>query len=121
MDIRILHEDEHGSVVCSDKPGAGGACHKYQVVGVPCEEVEDGVFVRVKFQEGPITETGRWNGCQNEDLLLIVEDRLIGFQGGDFPCEENQEALDAVRCALSALKRRTADREKREVEGTNQA
>ena len=120
MDIRILHEDKHASVVCSDKPGAGGACHRYQVVGVPCDAVEDGVFVRVKFQEGPITETGRWNGCQNEDLLRIVQDRLEGFQSGDFPCQENADALLAVRQALSALEKRTTDRESRNVEGRNQ-
>lgn len=121
MDIRILHEDEHAKVACSDKPGPGGACHEYQVVGVPCDEVRDGVFVRVKFQKGPVSETGRWNGCQNEDLLRIIEDRLIGFQSGDFPCSENAEALNAVRDAISALERRTYDRKQRNVEGTSEA
>ena len=121
MDIRVIHKDEHASVVCSDKPGPGNACHEYQVTGVPCDAVEDGVFVRVKFQKGPVTEVGGWNGCQNEDLLRIVEDRLIGFQSGDYPCEENAEALGNVRSALAALEKRTANRKARNVEGTNQA
>lgn len=121
MDIRVLYKGEHAQVVCSDKPGPGGACHRYQVVGVPNDDVQDGVFVRVKFQEGPVGETGVWNGCQNEDLLRIVEDRLQGFQSGDFPCIENKIALEAVQQAIEALESRTRDRKDRGVGGKNES
>ena len=116
MDIRILHSYENTKVVRSDKPADGNACHNYQVSGVPTDNVKDGIFARVYFQKGPVKEVGV-NGCQNEDLLRIVEDRLAGFQSGEFACIENKIALEAVQQALEALESRTRDRTKRGVEG----
>lgn len=120
MDIRTLHEDPETkkTVICSDRPADGGACHRYQITGVPTDEVRDGVFARVNFQKGPVKEAGV-NGCQNEDLLLILIDRLEHFQRGEFACIENKIALEAAREALDALNSRTKDREKRNVEGKN--
>jgi hypothetical protein len=73
----------------------------------------------VKFQEGPIEECGI-NGCQNENLLSIVLDRLECFQAGEYACTENACALDSVRGALTWLKCRTAGRIKHGVEGTSE-
>ena len=121
MDIRILDEDRDTkkSIVCSDRPADGNACHKYQVVGVPCDEVDDGILAKVNFQKGPVEEVGV-NGCQNEDLLIIIIDRLEHFQEGQFACEENQQALEATSAALEALRSRTHNREARKGEGTSQ-
>ena len=121
MDIRVLHEDTstRKAVVCSDRPADGNVCHRYQVIGVPCDEVNDGMFAKVNFQKGPVKEAGV-NGCQNEDLLLIVIDRLEHFQDGPFACDENQVALIAARKSLHALQSRTKNRETRNVEGTSQ-
>jgi hypothetical protein len=76
------------------------------------------VLTRVDFQEGPIKEVGV-NGLQNEDLLAMVIRRLEGFQASPFACNENAMALQKVEEAMMWLKRRTAGREQRGVEGTN--
>ena len=113
-----VRDDEHALVVCFDEPGAGGASHRYGIVGMPDTDNAEEVFANVKFQEGPVHESC-WNGCQNEDLLLIVRDRLQSFQAGDFSCRENALALTAIEQALQWLHQRTFDPEKRKVEGTS--
>lgn len=102
-------------VTVLDEPGPGNGCHDYLINWA----VDDahGDRLRVQFQKGPILESGV-NGVSNEALLAIVEDRLAGFQSGPFACADNQEALDAVRAAMLALKRRTQARVERGVEGT---
>ena len=72
----------------------------------------------VLFQNGPVKEAGI-NGCHQEDLLAIVIDRLKCFQGGDFACEENEQALNYIRGAMRVLNERTKARQERGVEGTN--
>ena len=82
------------------------------------DEVFEGEFGHVNFQEGPIGEVGV-NGCQNEDLLHIVIDRLKYFQNGFYACRENDLALTKVQEALHWLNARTLDRVARGVEGKN--
>ena len=94
-------------VFCHDLPGQGNACHEYEII--PTNQ-------KVSFQNGPIQENGV-NGCQNEDLLEIVADRLNGFQSGDFSCRENAIALTHIQTALLWLYKRTSDRVSRGVEG----
>lgn len=73
----------------------------------------------INFQNGPIKESGV-NGISNESLLAIVEDRLLGFQSGQFACRENAIALTKLQEAMMWLQKRTRDRVARGVEGTNQ-
>ncbi len=75
-------------------------------------------FSFLNFQNGPIQEHGV-NGCQNEDLISIVIDRLQGFQSGKFACEENATALTKLEEALTTLQSRTNKRKARGVEGKN--
>lgn len=102
-----------------DEPGQGGASHEYAiswagpVVGGPDS------FTEVKFQNGPIKEHGV-NGITQEALLAIVIDRLRSFQAGPFSCRDNAVALTHCEEALMWLQRRTLERIKRGVEGTNQ-
>lgn len=72
----------------------------------------------LKFQDGPIKEAGL-NGWTNEDLLIIVADRLESFQASKFRCSENGIALDYVKNALGQLNARTARRSAEGVEGTH--
>jgi hypothetical protein len=72
-------------IVANDKPGAGGANHRYEVFGFdtkgnPSEEGPDGYKtsywrVVLLFQNGPINEAGV-NGITQEVLFAIVADRL---------------------------------------------
>lgn len=110
---------KYTKVVCTDEPGAGNACHNYDVVSVAGSDNEPvAIFTRVIFQNGPIKEAGV-NGCHNEDLLAIVADRLQGFQSGPYACRENAIALTKIYEALHWLNHRTQARIDRGVEGTN--
>ena len=103
-----------------DEPGQGNACHEYVIRGMqgpldnhPIKEC------RISFQNGPINEFG-YNGISNEALLAVVEHRLLGFQAGQFACRENAVALTKLQECMMWLQKRTMDRMKRGVEGTNQ-
>ena len=104
-----------------DQPGQGNACHEYRVcIDETKYRPEAGwVAQNISFQNGPIQEAGV-NGVSNEALLAIVEDRLLGFQSGQFACRENAVALTKIQEAMMWLQKRTLDRVRRGVEGTNQ-
>ena len=112
-----------------DEPGQGNACHHYRLSGFNTEKNASDPFVArhgapaeyatVLFQNGPVQEFG-FNGISNEALLAIVEDRLLGFQSGQFACRENAVALTKLQECMMWLQKRTRDRLARGVEGTNQ-
>lgn len=103
-----------------DEPGSGGACHEYEI---SYNESKTNVVIlnktKISFQNGPIKENGV-NGISQEALLAIVEDRLAGFDSGEYATKENAMALFYVRQALQLLKNRTLERMSRGVEGTMQ-
>jgi hypothetical protein len=104
-------------IVVRDEPGQGGACHSYSIEPT----VGNASGVRIDFQNGPLQETGGLpNGLSNEALLAVVEDRLLGFQSGQFACRENAVALTKLQESMMWLQKRTRDRMARGVEGTNQ-
>lgn len=78
-------------------------------------------LLEVHFQHGTIRAgTGKLpNGIFMEDLLLMCSDRLQHFQSGEYACDENQKALEHIDAALMFLNKRTLDREKRGVLGSN--
>lgn len=96
-----------------DDPGAGGANHVYEITWGPGH-----YRISIYFQNGPIKEAGV-NGVTQEALLSIVIDRLRSFQAGPFSCRENALALTKCEEALLWLQKRTLDRIRRGVEGTN--
>jgi hypothetical protein len=55
-----------------------------------------------------------------EDLLQICRHRLQCFQDGNFACREHALALTKIEEALHWLKHRTADRQRRGVEGKSE-
>lgn len=91
-----------------------GAYHYYVVESVN----ENGLLSSIQFQCGPIKEFGV-NGVMNEDLIVMVIDRLIHFQETEFKCRENALALTKLEEALMWLRKRTEERERRNVEGTH--
>lgn len=103
--------------VC-DEPGPGGAYHYYTIGDVDAEPLSE-PYAIVRFQNGPVKEAGK-NGIFIEDLLAICQHRLECFQAGDFACRENALALTKIQEALHWLNHRTAARQSRGVEGTNQ-
>ena len=59
------------------------------------------------------------DGTTNEDVIEVLIDRLQ-YLNEKFPCRENALAITKLEEALFWLNKRTADRVKRNVEGTNQ-
>ena len=109
----------HTTVCVMDEPSAGGVHHEYVISPTDSAEAHPvGEFGYIRFQHGPIVEAGV-NGCHHEDLLAIVVHRLRCFQAGPYACLENAMALIYVERALKRLNNRTADRERRGVEGTS--
>lgn len=103
-----------------DEPGSGGANHVY---GITSDEPRSAatppaVTTPIRFQNGPIAEASV-NGISNEALLAIVEDRLKGFQSGQYATRENALALTHVQDAMHWLHHRTRERVARGVEGTS--
>lgn len=64
---------------------------------------DDAVLAEIHFQQGPIKEDGI-NGVNNEDLILMVIDRLENFQSGPFACRENDMALTNLEQAVMWLR-----------------
>ena len=119
-ELRILDigTKSYTQVACLDKPGAGNACHEYQVLDVKGPGEPNTIFAKISFQNGPVKEAGV-NGCHQEDLMAVVIDRLECFQAGPYCCEENEQALALMYHALWWLRRRTNKRVARGVEGTS--
>jgi hypothetical protein len=116
--VNGLNEDLN--IYVADAPGSGGANHAYAITyslnpGTPAGG--ESPMVTVRFQNGPVREFGI-NGISNEALLAIVEDRLSGFQSGQYACRENAIALTKIQEAMLWLQKRTRDRMARGVEGT---
>lgn len=82
-------------------------------------EVNSAVFRlgELKFQQGPVKEYGV-NGVTLEALLAIGIHRL-DLLNKQFPCAENETALQGMKDALAALEARTAARQVKGVEGTD--
>lgn len=117
---RVNGLNEALRIVVLDEPGQGNACHKYEIgYGSGPDDLSDANPCYIRFQNGPIAEVGV-NGLSNEALLAVVEDRLLGFQSGQYACRENAVALTKLQEAMMWLQKRTRDRMARGVEGTNQ-
>jgi hypothetical protein len=103
-------------VAALDGPGPGGASHVYVID--EGGDAEDFPTCSICFQNGPIQESGI-NGVSIEAILAVAEDRLIGFQSGQYACRENAVALTKLQECMMWLQKRTRDRVARGVEGTN--
>lgn len=90
------------------------AFHNYVVANAETGEV----VTQIHFQEGPIKENGV-NGVSNEDLILMVVNRLESFQESEYVCEENAEAITHLMEAIESLRARTNKRIAEGIEGTS--
>lgn len=75
--------------------------------------VAESDYIRIVFQHGDPAEVGV-NGCRIEDVIDIVVEKLLDFQGRDLACEENATALYHLDLAREALLLR---RRRREMQG----
>lgn len=76
------------------------------------------------IEKQPITEGSPelrtvYNGTTNEEVIAMLIDRMQYLQA-KFPCKENACCITHLEEGLMWLEKRTRDRQKRGVEGTNQ-
>ena len=74
-------------------------------------------FIDIVFQHGPPQEVGI-NGCRVEDVIEVVIQKLLDFQGRELACEENAEALEHLQDACDALVKRGRRREQQGLIGS---
>lgn len=71
-------------------------------------------YISITFQHGGTPEEVGVNGCKLEDVIEVLQEKLLDFQGRDLSCEENATALYHLDLAREALLLR---RRKREAQG----
>ncbi len=79
----------------------------------------DGHTIGITIQSDPISEVGV-NGMQAYDLLVFTKN-LFKSLNAAFPCRENSLTITKLEEAIHWQDARTADRNKRGVEGFNKA
>lgn len=76
----------------------------------------------ISWQNGPLgtgADRKEPNGAFVEDVIVAALDRLNFYQESKFKCQENADAILALRVALQHLNDRTSKRVIRQVEGTH--
>lgn len=74
-------------------------------------------FIHIIFQRGPVTEHGI-NGCRIQDVIEVLQERLLDHQGRSLACEENALALLHLEAAREALLLRERRRDQQGVLNT---
>ena len=95
--------------------------HTYELSNFENKEVNGQVIQFIHKQpkeEGSTELVTVKDGTTNEELLEVLINRM-NYLNGKFPCRENAIAITHLETALLWLEKRTADRKKRTVEGTN--
>lgn len=90
------------------------AFHRFIVAAVDSGDIVG----EIHFQEGPIKEHGV-NGVSNEDLILMVVNRIEDFQNSEYACSENDEAIEYLMKAIESLRSCTNRRISEGTEGTS--
>ena len=90
--------------------------------GRPAGGTTYGQGFAIGWQNGPLAVDGVRrdpNGAFVEDVLAAVIGRIEFYQASRFACQENADALDALKVAAKRLDDRTKNRTARGVEGTH--
>lgn len=98
------HYDGHGlneSIeLIADQPDGSGASHCYGA------RINGEVVADIQFQKGPRNVVGSTPGMTEAALLVILIDRLRGFQAGPYACRENAIQLTHLEETLHWTKAR---------------
>jgi hypothetical protein len=97
--------------------------HWSDSTGMPTGGTTSGRGFTISWQNGPLGRGGERlepNGAFVEDVIKAALDRIEYYQGTRFASAYNAEAIVHLNAALRSLHNRTADREKRDVEGTHE-
>jgi hypothetical protein len=80
------------------------------------DAVVDLPHIKISFQHGNPQTVGN-NGCKIEDVIDVLVEKILDFQGRDLNCEENATALYHLDLAREALMLRRRRREQQGVIG----
>jgi hypothetical protein len=92
--------------------------------GYPAGGTVKGIGLSITWQDGASGRGGDrviQNGALVEDVLTACLGRMKFHQTSKLSCPENVLVISALEEAIQWLRNRTDDREKRLVEGTNEA
>lgn len=78
-------------------------------------------YIHIVFQHGGTPADVGANGCRVEDVIEVLQEKLLDFQGRELACEENATALYHLDLAREALTLRRRRREEAGVLGTHEA
>jgi hypothetical protein len=90
--------------------------------GNPAGGSVSGTGLSINWQNGPLgrdEDRKEPNGAFVETVIDAARQRIQFYQDSKFACRENAIAITKLEEALLWLNKRTADREKRSVEGTH--
>jgi hypothetical protein len=97
--------------------------HATDESGNPAGGTTDARGFHIDWQNGPLAVDGvrrEPNGAFVEDVIAAAIGRIRFYQASKFHCIHNAVALGHLLAAAEVLDERTADRERRGVEGTHQ-
>jgi hypothetical protein len=94
------------------------AGHEYELLNADATRIIGALFFVNKKLQGDKLVLVK-DGTTTEEVLRVLIDRLEHLDS-KVPCKENKTALAALKKALTALEARTADRQTRAVEGTDE-
>jgi hypothetical protein len=92
--------------------------------GNPAGGYVKGTGLEIVWQDGPLgrgADRQEPNGAFVETVIAAALQRIEFYNDGKFRCRENSLAITKLEEALHWLHHRTAERERREVEGTHTA
>lgn len=117
------HHDGHGLNelirIEADEPDQSGASHHYVMRRTDVENGTGASVADLQFQKGPRHVAGNTPGIVEAALLVVLMDRLRGFQAGPYSSRENAIILTKLEECLLWTKHRADQRAKRGVLGTN--
>ena len=90
--------------------------------GNPAGGYVTSIGLNINWQDGPLgrgADRQEPNGAFVETVIAAAKQRLEHYQDTKFECTENAMAIEHLNEALTVLRQRTSDREKRDVEGTH--
>jgi hypothetical protein len=96
--------------------------HNNDANGNPAGGTTTGTGISISWQNGPLgrgADRKEPNGAFVEGVIAAAIDRLEYYQASKFASPYNADAIVDLKHALRILEARTADREKRDVEGTH--
>lgn len=97
--------------------------HTTDADGNPTGGTTSGLGLSIMWQNGALgrgDERQEPNGAFVEGVLQAALGRLEFYQQSKFACEDNANAILAIKAALGVLERRSRLREKRGVAGTHE-